>query len=72
MFEYIDIRPRVPLQGGQTLPTASIRGNISFEKVSFAYPTRADQVCVRDELVCVYVRTCAYVCICAYVCMCVM
>lgn len=44
VFEYIDMQPRVPLRGGHTLPTGTIKGVVRFEKVSFAYPTRADQV----------------------------
>lgn len=44
MFEFLDMQPKIALQGGVVLPTHSIKGNISFENVTFAYLTRQDQV----------------------------
>ena len=49
VFEHMEVEPRVPLRGGHTLPTDTIQGVICFEKVSFAYPTRADQVSRRGR-----------------------
>ena len=44
VFEYMELQPRVPLRGGHTLPINTIQGVVRFENVSFAYPSRADQV----------------------------
>ena len=44
MFEYLDMQPKVALHGGVVLPTHSVKGNVSFENVTFAYLTRPDQV----------------------------
>jgi ABC-type multidrug transport system fused ATPase/permease subunit len=39
VFDLLDRTPAMPLSGGERLP--HIEGRVSFEKVSFAYPTRA-------------------------------
>ncbi len=44
MFEFMEACPDVALKGGVTLPLNSVRGDITFEKVSFSYPSRPDQV----------------------------
>lgn len=44
VFEFMEQRPQIPLHGGSTLSTHNIQGAISFENVTFAYPTRPDQV----------------------------
>lgn len=48
VFEYMELRPRVTLHCGHTLPKHSIRGVIRFEGVTFAYPTRQDQAVLRE------------------------
>lgn len=44
VFEFLELQPRVALHGGVALPANSIKGSISFDNVTFAYPTRPDQV----------------------------
>lgn len=44
VFEFLELQPRVALHGGVALPVNSVKGAISFENVTFAYPTRPDQV----------------------------
>ena len=44
VFEFMEACPDVALKGGVTLPLNSVRGDITFEKVSFSYPSRPDQV----------------------------
>eukprot|EP00930_Biecheleria_cincta_P084961 TRINITY_DN74383_c0_g1_i1.p1 TRINITY_DN74383_c0_g1~~TRINITY_DN74383_c0_g1_i1.p1 ORF type:complete len:672 (-),score=106.46 TRINITY_DN74383_c0_g1_i1:120-2135(-) len=40
-FQLIDREPRIPVSGG-VQPENGMEGHISFDKVSFSYPTRAD------------------------------
>ncbi|TRZ12654.1 hypothetical protein HGM15179_014466 [Zosterops borbonicus] len=40
VFELLRLEPLVPLQGGISIPAHSLRGHISFNHVSFSYPTR--------------------------------
>ncbi|KAJ3374879.1 ATP-binding cassette, sub-B (MDR TAP), member 8 [Allomyces arbusculus] len=46
VFEFIHRTPLIPTRGGQTLP--SLRGDIEFSNVAFAYPARADQVVLNN------------------------
>ena len=41
--EYLRSRPTIPLRGGKTLGS-SLRGQIEFDRVRFAYPSRPDQL----------------------------
>lgn len=41
VWEILDRQPTIPIQGG-LMPTEKPRGEISFENISFNYPTRAD------------------------------
>ena len=41
VWEILDRQPTIPTHGG-LIPTEKLRGEISFENVSFNYPTRAD------------------------------
>lgn len=43
-FQYIKLEPSIPLKGGKIIPYHTLMGNIEFRNVSFAYPTRPDQV----------------------------
>merc|ERR1719330_2087120 len=45
-FQLIDREPAVPTTGG--VVPESMKGNISFENVSFAYPTRSEAVVLKD------------------------
>lgn len=44
VFEYLQIEPKVELLRGYEIPSDRLRGEIRFENVSFAYPTRPDHV----------------------------
>ena len=48
VLEYMELRPQVALRGGHTLPKHKIRGAVSFEGVSFVYPSRPEQAVLRD------------------------
>lgn len=38
------MKPSVPLKGGHIIPENAMKGDIEFNNVSFAYPTRKEQV----------------------------
>lgn len=44
VFEYMDLEPRVALRGGAVLPNHTLQGKVTFDNVTFAYPTRPEQV----------------------------
>ncbi|XP_061391239.1 mitochondrial potassium channel ATP-binding subunit [Musca vetustissima] len=48
VFEYLQIEPKVDLLRGYEIPSERLRGEIRFENVSFAYPTRPDHVVLKD------------------------
>ncbi|NWZ45781.1 ABCB8 protein, partial [Brachypodius atriceps] len=48
VFELLKLEPLVPLQGGITIPAHSLRGQISFNHVSFSYPTRPGYRVLQD------------------------
>ncbi|XP_073813685.1 mitochondrial potassium channel ATP-binding subunit [Musca autumnalis] len=48
VFEYLQIEPKVELLRGYEIPSERLRGEIRFENVSFAYPTRPDHVVLKD------------------------
>ncbi|XP_046393138.1 mitochondrial potassium channel ATP-binding subunit [Ischnura elegans] len=48
VFEYINQQPSMPLVGGKIIPFHSLIGDVSFERVSFTYPTRPKQVVLDD------------------------
>ncbi|XP_014295524.1 ATP-binding cassette sub-family B member 10, mitochondrial [Microplitis demolitor] len=41
LFEYIDRKPKIPIEGGKILDKP-LRGEIIFDNISFKYPTRED------------------------------
>ena len=43
MFEYINLVPTIPLEGGKRIPYHTLFGDIEFRNISFTYPTRPDQ-----------------------------
>ena len=43
VFEYISIKPTIPVEGGIKLDERELVGNIEFRDVMFRYPTRRDQ-----------------------------
>lgn len=44
VFEYINMKPQVPLNGGVILSDDQIKGEVRFKNVQFAYPSRKNQV----------------------------
>ncbi|XP_058671148.1 mitochondrial potassium channel ATP-binding subunit [Ammospiza caudacuta] len=48
VLELLRLEPPVPLQGGSTIPAHSLLGRISFNHVSFSYPTRPGYPVLQD------------------------
>uniref|UniRef100_A0A8C3MWH9 Mitochondrial potassium channel ATP-binding subunit n=1 Tax=Geospiza parvula TaxID=87175 RepID=A0A8C3MWH9_GEOPR len=48
VLELLRLEPLVPLQGGATIPAHSLLGHISFNHVSFSYPTRPGYPVLQD------------------------
>ncbi|KAK7476898.1 hypothetical protein BaRGS_00031837 [Batillaria attramentaria] len=48
VFEYINMEPAVQLSGGKTIPYHALLGSIQFKDVTFSYPTRPEQIVLRD------------------------
>ena len=48
VFEYLIIKPKIPISGGKRFPHDDIRGHVIFKHVKFAYPTRKDQTVLSD------------------------
>lgn len=48
VFEYLQLQPKVDLIRGYEIPLERLSGEIRFDNVSFAYPTRPDQVVLKD------------------------
>jgi len=48
VFEYIELRPTMKLNGGKKINKSYIKGDISFKNVKFSYPTRPDQIILND------------------------
>jgi ABC-type multidrug transport system fused ATPase/permease subunit len=45
MFQFIHLVPTIPMKGGgRKIPHHSFAGEIRFDKVDFAYPTRPNHV----------------------------
>ncbi|NWX27397.1 ABCB8 protein, partial [Notiomystis cincta] len=48
VFELLRLEPLVPLRGGVSIPAHSLRGHISFNHISFSYPTRPGYPVLQD------------------------
>lgn len=48
VFEFTDLRPSIPLHGGLRLPIADLRGEIELKGVTFAYPSRSEQLVLKE------------------------
>lgn len=48
VFEYLAVEPKVDLVAGIVIPDESLKGEIRFEGISFAYPTRPDHIVLKD------------------------
>ena len=43
VFEYISVKPTIPVEGGVKLDESGLVGNVEFRDVTFRYPARRDQ-----------------------------
>lgn len=48
VFEYLVIKPTIPVTGGVTMPVDAIHGQVEFRHVTFSYPTRPSQSVLND------------------------
>ncbi|CAH0391410.1 unnamed protein product [Bemisia tabaci] len=48
VFELINLPSKMPLSGGIKIPYHSLKPEVEFDHVTFAYPTRPDQVILKD------------------------
>lgn len=48
ILQYLSIQPQVDLINGSTISLDKLRGEIRFENVSFSYPSRPEQIVLRD------------------------
>ena len=48
VFEFTDLRPSIPLHGGLRLPIADLRGEIELKGVTFSYPSRSEQLVLKE------------------------
>ncbi|XP_075216832.1 mitochondrial potassium channel ATP-binding subunit [Lycorma delicatula] len=48
VFQLINVQPSIPLSGGKIIPYHSFSPGVEFRDVTFAYPTRPDQVILKN------------------------
>ena len=48
VFEYLSIKPTIPVTGGIQVPLENIHGEVDFKNITFSYPTRPTQVVLKD------------------------
>ena len=48
IFEYLLVKPTIPMTGGKQFELDRIQGQVQFRNVSFAYPTRPGQMVLKD------------------------
>uniref|UniRef100_A0A1B6GLK0 Mitochondrial potassium channel ATP-binding subunit n=1 Tax=Cuerna arida TaxID=1464854 RepID=A0A1B6GLK0_9HEMI len=48
VFQFINTEEKIPLTGGKVIPAHSLVADVEFENVRFAYPTRPQQVVLKD------------------------
>ncbi|KAK9892136.1 hypothetical protein WA026_018335 [Henosepilachna vigintioctopunctata] len=48
IFEYMEMKPTIPLHGGLIIPDHKLKGNIEFRGVQFAYPARPEQIVLNN------------------------
>ena len=47
-FEYINVKPTIPVKGGQLIPPGHLKGQIEFKNVYFRYPSRHEHSVLED------------------------
>lgn len=48
VFEYLVIKPTIPVTGGVKMPLEVIHGQVEFKNVTFSYPTRPTQPVLKN------------------------
>ncbi|CAL1270222.1 unnamed protein product [Larinioides sclopetarius] len=48
IFQYMNLTPGIPLRGGKILTDNDLHGEVKFNNVTFSYPSRPDQVVLKD------------------------
>lgn len=48
VFEYLVIKPTIPVTGGTQMPLENMHGQVDFKNVTFSYPTRPTQTVLKD------------------------
>lgn len=48
VYEYINLKPTIPIEGGKRVPFHNLLGDVAFNAVGFTYPTRPDQKILSD------------------------
>lgn len=48
VFEYLAVEPKVDLIAGCIIPDDKLKGEVRFDNISFAYPSRPDQVVLKN------------------------
>ncbi|XP_046446364.1 mitochondrial potassium channel ATP-binding subunit-like [Daphnia pulex] len=48
IFEYSNVKPSIPLNGGKIIPFHSLFGQVEFKNIDFTYPTRQDQKVLKN------------------------
>lgn len=48
VFEFTDLQPSISLHGGLRLPTVDLKGEIELKGVTFTYPSRSEQVVLKN------------------------
>lgn len=48
VFEYLAVEPKVDLVAGSIISDENLKGEIRFEGISFAYPSRPDHIVLKD------------------------
>ena len=48
VFEYMNMEPTIPIQGGLQITNNNLRGQVSLNNVTFTYPSRPEQSVLED------------------------
>ena len=48
VFEYMNLEPTIPIQGGLQITNNNLRGQVSLNNVTFTYPSRPEQSVLKD------------------------
>ncbi|XP_055948459.1 mitochondrial potassium channel ATP-binding subunit-like isoform X1 [Argiope bruennichi] len=48
IFQYMNLTPEIPLKGGKILTDSDLHGEVKFVNVTFSYPSRPDQVVLKN------------------------